>query len=197
MMSVALERTYTPQDLLAMPDGQIYELDDGRLVERDMSMLSSWVAGALLNLVWAYAGENKLGRAWGANVGYACFPNSPREVRCPDVSFIRAGRLPAGLASDEGLGPIAPDLAVEVRSPTESAYMVQKKVDEYLSAGAPLVWVIYPASRGSYVCRRDGSVAWLNQSDHFSGEEVIPGFRCNLPAILPEKALEQAAPGSA
>ncbi len=88
-MSVALERTYTPEDLLAMPDSKIYELDDGHLVERDMSMLSSWVGGALFSLISIYVRENKLGWVWGADLGYVCFPAAPRNCA------IRTSRLSA------------------------------------------------------------------------------------------------------
>lgn len=192
-MSVALERPYTPEDLLAMPDSKIYELDDGQLVKRDMSMLSSWVAGRLYRFVDSFVDEHKLGRAWCADLGYACFPGAPPKVRYPDVSFIRRDRLPGGLASDERFCPIAPDLAVEVISPNESAYKVQKKVAEYLAAGVALVWVVYPELRGAYVYRRDGSVACQDENDELSGKGVIPGFRCAGASILPEKPAQESA----
>jgi Uma2 family endonuclease len=193
-MSVALQRTYTPQDLLAMEDSKIYELEDGHLVEREMSMLSSWVGAALVGFVGPYVREHQLGWAWGADLGYTCFPDSPRKVRYPDVSFIRSVRLPGGLSVDEGYCDIPPDLAVEVVSPNERSYKVQKRVVEYLEAGVLLVWVIDPEIRRAHVYRRDGSVVWLREKDELSGEDVIPGFRCRLASILPEKPVEQPAP---
>jgi len=193
-MSVALaERTYTPDDLLAMEDGKIYELDDGHLVRRDTSMRSSWVGGRLYRFLDIFVDENKLGWAWHADLGYVCFPDAPRKVRRPDVSFIRAARLPGGLSVDAGYCNIAPDLAVEVISPKEPAYKVEKKVVEYLEAGVPLVWVINPASRRAHVYRRDGSVTWFREDDELSGEDVVAGFRCRLGSILPEKPTGQTA----
>jgi Uma2 family endonuclease len=193
-MSVALEeRTYTPEDLLAMEDGKIYELDDGRLVRRDMSSVSSWVGGRLHRFLDTYVDENKLGWAWPSDLGYLCFPGAPRTVRRPDVSFIRSGRLPGGLSSDAGYCDIAPDLAVEVVSPKERFYKVEKKVVEYLDAGVPLVWVINPGARRALVYRHDGSVTWLREDDELSGEDVVPGFRCRLASILPETPIGQTA----
>ncbi len=96
-MSIVAEQTYTPEDLLAMPDRKDYELVDGHLVERHMSVLSSWVAGRLLRFVDIFVEENQLGWAWPAGQGYVCFPDSPRKVRFPDVSFVRKDRLPEGL----------------------------------------------------------------------------------------------------
>ena len=190
-MSVALQRTYTPEDLLAMPDGKIYELEDGRLLRRELSVISSWVGGRLHRFLDIFGDDHKLGWAWPSDVGYLCFPDSPRKVRRPDVSFIRSGRLPGGLLPDSGFCVTAPDLAVEVLSPQEKAHRVQKKVVEYLGAGVQLVWVIDPVNRSAHVYRRDGSVTWLREDDELSGEDVIPVFRCRLASILPEKPVEQ------
>ncbi len=194
-MSVALEeRTYTPEDLLAMEDGKIYELDDGHLVRREMSMRSSWVGSRLYRFLDTHVDENKLGRAWHADLGYVCFPGAPRRVRHPDVSFIRSGRLPGGLSSDQGYCDIAPDLAVEVVSPNELAYEVVKKVVEYLDAGVLLIWVVYPESRTVLVIRHNRTGTLHREDDELSGEDIIPGFRCRLASILPEKPIVQSAP---
>ncbi|MGO9467418.1 MAG: Uma2 family endonuclease [Isosphaeraceae bacterium] len=194
-MSVTLEeRTCTPEDLLAMEDAKIYELDDGRLVRRETSMRSSWVGGRLHSFLAMYVDQNKLGWVWPSDLGYVCIPGAPRTVRRADVSFIRSGRLPGGLASDAGYCVIAPDVAVEVVSPKEPAYRLQKKVNEYIAAGVQLVWVIYPQTRMALVYRRDGSVTWLREDDELSGEDIIPGFRCRVASILPEKPIVQSTP---
>ena len=83
-------------------------------------------------------------------------------MRKPDVSFVRKERLPEGLTS-EGYLYIPPDLAVEVVSPNDLAYQVDHKVDEYLNAGVPLVWVINPESRKVFIHRRDMSVSVLRE----------------------------------
>jgi len=176
-----------------MEDGKIYELDDGHLVRRDMSMRSSWVGSRLHRFLDILVDENKLGWAWCADLGYVCFPDAPRKVRRPDVSFIRSGRLPGGLSSDAGYCDIAPDLAVEVVSPNESAYKIEKKVIEYLAARVPLIWVINPGTRRAHVYRHNGLVTWLGEDEKLSEEDVVPGFRCRLGSILPEKPTGETA----
>jgi Uma2 family endonuclease len=193
-MSTVAEKTYTPEDLLTMPDRKNYELVDGHLVERSMSAVSSWVGGQLHYELTSFLRGNPLGWAWPADQGYECFPDAPGKVRRPDVSFVRKERLPQGLTS-EGYVYIPPDLAAEVVSPNDSSYEVERKVVEYLNAGVLLVWVIDPEARTVRVHRKDGSVSWLREWDELSGEDVVPGFRCKLEAIFPKKPAAPA-PGS-
>ncbi len=191
-MHVVAEKTYTPEALLSMPDEKDYELVDGLLVERNMSVLSSWVGGQVYFELNAFLRENPIGWAWPADLGYACFPDAPKKVRKPDVSFIRKERLPEGLTS-EGYESITPDLAVEVVSPNESSYEVEAKVIEYLDAGVSLIWIIHPEVRTVRIHRGDGSVTWLREKAELSGEGVVPGFRCPVSAIFPKKPEQPGA----
>ena len=193
-MSAVVEQTYTPEDLLAMPDRKRYELVDGQLVERHMSRLSSWVGGRLHRFIDTFVDEHQRGWAWHADQGYVCFPDSPRKVRFPDVSYVSKHRLPEGLTSD-GYIYVPPDLAVEVVSPNDSSYEVHRKVLEYLDAGVALVWVIDPEARMAQIYRRDGSTNLLREDGELSGEDVLPGFRCRLAAIFPEKTAGKLATG--
>ena len=185
-MSTVLEKTYTPEDLLWMPDRKSYELVDGRLVERNSSVLSSWVSGQMHRALDVFIDENQLGWAWVADLGYVCFPDAPGTVRKPDVSFVRKERLPEGPTS-EGYLYIPPDLAVEVISPNDLAYQVDHKVREYLDAGVALIWVINPEERTVRIHRRDRSISWLEEQDELLGEDVIPGFRCCVSTLFPAK----------
>ncbi len=191
-MHIVAEKIYTPEDLLSMPDGKNYELVDGHLVERNMSQLSSWVGGRLFGEIHLSLRNDPIGWAWPADLDYECYPDHPNKVRKPDVSFIRKERMPEGPTS-EGYSHIPPDLAVEVVSPNDLWHEVQAKVDEYLAAGVLLVWVIDPEARTMYVHRRDGTVSRLREGDEISGEGMIPGFRCDLTSILPEKPRLQDA----
>jgi Uma2 family endonuclease len=193
-MSTIVEKTYTPEELLAMPDLKGYELVDGHLVERHMSRLSSWVGGRVHRFLDIFAEQNQLGWVWPADQGYACYADAPGKVRFPDVSFIRKERLPDALTS-EGYTYIPPDLAVEVISPNELAYEVENKVVEYLDAGVALVWVINPEARTVHIHRGNGSVGWLREQDELSGEDVVPGFRCRVAVLFPAKPAESLSAG--
>src|SRR3954452_2213270 len=131
MSAVASEPTYTPEDLLSLPDnGKGYELVRGRLVEQCMGGFASWVASQIKFLLVAFGQNRGLGWVLDSEGSYQCFRDDPGKVRKPDVSFIRRGRLP-GERIPAGHVPLPPDLAVEVVSPNDTAYEVDAKVEEY------------------------------------------------------------------
>jgi Uma2 family endonuclease len=192
--AVATEARYTPEDLLAMPDSESYELVHGKLLERKMGVESSGVGGELLIHVGQHCKRHGLGRVLPADTGYQCFPHDPDLVRKADVSFIRKDRLPGGRLP-KGWAKFPPDLAVEIVSPNDLAEEVEEKLVDYRRAGVPLVWVIYPGARTARIHRSDGSASYLSEDDELSGEDVIPGFRCPLREILPPR--EQPEPAQA
>jgi Uma2 family endonuclease len=174
-----VSQTYTPEDLLAMPNGDDFELVGGELVERNMGSESSWIGGRLHHFLSTFCDAANAGWVAPADASYQCFPDDADKVRKPDVSFIRLERLPAE-DRPEGHCPIAPDLAVEVISPHDLYSDVENKVDEYLEAGVALVWVIDAPTRTVRVHRADGTLADLQEDDELDGENVLPGFRCLL-----------------
>lgn len=101
----------------------------------------------------------------------------PRTVRAPDVSFVRTERLPAGGLGDAQL-KIAPDLAVEILSPSETAARLDEKLEDYAASRVPLVWVIDPERRSVRVIAVEAPVRWLREGDTLDGGSTIPGFAC-------------------
>lgn len=185
MASVAVQTepaksVYTPEDLLTMPDGDRYDLVDGKLVERNMSFWSSYVALTAGTLLRVYCLAHNLGWVVPEGTSYQCFPLRPGKVRKPDVSFIRLDRLTLAQAIVEGHIPIHPDLAAEVISPRDVHYEVDEKVDEWLKAGVGLVWVINPRRCSVRVHRADGAEIILHEQDELSGEQIVPGFHCRV-----------------
>ena len=176
----------TPEELLAMPEGGHYELIDGELKERRVSLLSNLVVAEITAILRNHCRSQYLGWILAAERGYQCFPWKPGRVRRSDVSFIRADRMSKERLS-EGFCSIAPDVAVEVVSPNDRIWKLNQKVDDYLRAGVKLVWVVHPDIHAVQVFRADGSGSWLRASDELSGEDVIPGFRWRVEAFFPIK----------
>ncbi|HMO97391.1 MAG TPA: Uma2 family endonuclease, partial [Tepidiformaceae bacterium] len=175
MASVPTSRVYVAEDLDTLPDGDRYEIIDGELKERIMSSLSSKIASNLVGLLWIWARANQPGHIMGADGGYTSFPWTSGDLRMPDVSYISATRVKKFPA--RGWLDIPPDLAVEVVSPTDLAANVQKKALDYVRAGVPLVWVVFPETRtvevfGSAAATRQ----LLHEADTLTGEDVLPGF---------------------
>jgi Uma2 family endonuclease len=78
----------------------------------------------------------------------------------------------------------APDLAVEVLSPSDSPGDVQQKVRDYLDAGARLVWTIAPEARTASVYRASSSARLLREADHLDGEDLLPGLSIPLAELF-------------
>ncbi|HZL36151.1 MAG TPA: Uma2 family endonuclease [Tepidisphaeraceae bacterium] len=179
MTSPSPVQTYTPDDLLAMADAVEYELVDGHLVERNVSIESSGVAlqiGTLLNIE---AKRTGLASVYGPDLGYQSFAKHPNRIRKPDVSVVRKDRLKE-LQLNRGYMPIPADLAVEVVSPNDSYYEVAQKVAEYLEAGFGMVWVVDPNLKTVRIERAGGAITLLHENDGITAEPVLPEFRCKV-----------------
>jgi Uma2 family endonuclease len=173
----------TAEELLAMGTNQRCELVRGEL--RTMAP-SGFEHGAIIinlsSVLASFVRQNKLGIVLGAETGYT-LERGPDTVRGADVSFVSAARIPAGPLTKkfwEG----APDLAVEVISPDDRARDIEEKVEEYLRAGARLVWVVSPRLRNVTIYRPAGNPVVLRDTDELSGEDVVPGFTCRVSDIF-------------
>jgi len=191
MPSAIVSQHYTPEDLLAMPDGHRFELVEGQLVERNVSVESSWIAQQINYRLCHYAETSQPGLVLGPDCGYQIFPDDPNRVRFPDGSFIRSGRLPND-APPRGHVRVVPDLVIEVVSPNDLAWEVDVKVMEYLQAGVPVVWVFFPDTPSVSVYRCNGEVARLGIGDALSGVEVLPGFTCPVADVFPRPSTAPA-----
>jgi Uma2 family endonuclease len=180
MSTAAQQSILTPEDLLSLPDGDRYELVDGQLVERNLSTWSSYVAGRVYRLVANFTEPKHAGWPFPEGTSYQCFPNHPNKVRRPDFSFIQLDRLSAKQALEGGHIPIVPDMAVEVVSPNDLYYEVEIKINEWMTAGVRLLWIINPQTRNVRVFLDGGSSDAVQEKDEISGEDVIVGFRCRV-----------------
>ncbi|HEX6121639.1 MAG TPA: Uma2 family endonuclease, partial [Ktedonobacterales bacterium] len=141
----------TAAQLAAMPDdARGYELVDGRLVK--MPPAGGWhgsSSGRLTIALGAYVDEHDLGVVLAAETGFLVSqPGAPDTVLAPDVAFVRAERVPTpGSPEYEGFWPLAPDLVIEVASPSQSAPELAAKARRWLDAGVRLVWIVWPKAR--------------------------------------------------
>ena len=172
----------TPEQLLALPEGDHFELVGGKLVEKNVGFESSWIGSLLMTMLMTHCRQNRLGWVVGNEPGFRCYPNDANQVRKPDIAFVSFARLPAG-KPPVGYCVVVPNLAVEVVSPTDVAKDIEDKVSEYLAAGVECVWVVHPNSRRVQVYTGDRGVI-LNESDELSGDPLIPGFRCSLKELF-------------
>ena len=143
--------------------------EHGRIVSRVNARLESFVE------------QQALGVVTGAETGFH-IGRDPDTVRAPDVSFVRAERVPA--APTKGFFPGAPDLAVEVLSPNDRASELLAKVQDWLGAGCRAVWVVDPATHTVSAYNRANEVTVYTVSDELPGGDLLPGFSLPVAEIF-------------
>jgi Uma2 family endonuclease len=170
----------TADELLHMPDdGWKYELDRGELIRmRPSGSRSSRVSRKVGSKLDAFVDEHNLGVCGDADWGFRLASN-PDIVRAPDIGFVRAARIPVEGLPD-GFWPGAPDLAIEVLSPSDRLADLLVKVQELLAAGTRLVWVLDPETRRAFIFRPGQEPQIVNSDGELSGEDVVPGFVLRL-----------------
>lgn len=125
---------------------------------------------------------NNLGVVVGAETGFL-LTSSPDTVLGPDIAFIKRERIPAE-GRPKGFWPGAPDLAVEVLSPSMTKAEIEEKVREYLAAGTLAVVIVNPKRRGVTVHRPRGQAQILAERDTLDLDDVVPGFRIHIATIF-------------
>jgi Uma2 family endonuclease len=174
----------TADELLRRPeDGWRYELVEGRLVRMSPT---GWKHGqivlALLRAVDRFAEAQGLGQVIPAETGFWISPpGEPDTVLAPDLAFVRTGREPE--AAFAGFPRLAPDLVVEVASPSQGRGELGAKALRWLSGGVRVVWVVLPEPRVVEVWRGTGIDRTVSAEEELPGDEVLPGF------VLPVRRL--------
>ena len=107
----------------------------------------------------------------------------PDTVRAPDVLFLSHER-DARRTRRAGFLEVAPDLVVEILSPTDRPKTLRRKLDEYFAAGVRMAWVIDPAARVVRVHRSGGQVRTVEAGDVIAGEDVLPGFELSVDDVF-------------
>ncbi|MBI3411009.1 MAG: Uma2 family endonuclease [Planctomycetes bacterium] len=125
--------------------------------------------------------EKNLGTVTANDTGFVTERN-PDSVRGPDVAFWSRKRL-----SEIPLGyiEVAPDLAVEVLSPSNPSKKIRTKLKEYFEKGVSMVWIVAPEDRTVTVYRSSDEGRLLHENADLSGEEILPGFSCKVADLLP------------
>ncbi len=173
-------------ELWEMPsDNMRHELVKGEL----RTMVPSggehgWLVMQLAAPLLQYVKRKRLGWVVGADVGFVLTRN-PDTVRAPDAAFISKTHFSTG-GLPKKFVPFAPDLAVEIISPSERAGEVQEKVDDYLNSGCEMVWLIYPTKKTVIVHRPKQRPKTLTEKDILSGADVVPGFEIPVGEIFEE-----------
>ena len=181
--AVTLEAILTGEELFALGDIGPAELIDGRIIPMsptggEHGRVETELAARLRE----FARQHKLGWVVAGEAGIFTRRN-PDRVRGMDVAFIsymRLPRLPAGFLT------IAPELVVEIISPTDRWIDVQTKIEEYLAIGVDCVWVVDPAAHSVRVYRASARMTRLENGDMLRGEGLLAGLEISLAELFGE-----------
>jgi Uma2 family endonuclease len=167
--------TMTAEDLWRMPDdGMKHELVRGELrTTTPPGYEHGWIGQRIARRLGTHADEGNLGDVTG-EVGFK-LPTEPETVRAPDVAFVARERIPAS-GRPRRFFEGAPDLAVEVVSPSDTSTEVHEKALDWLAAGARLVLVVHPRPRTVTAYRSPTEIVILRDSDTLEAGDVVAGW---------------------
>lgn len=152
------------------------ELVEGEVVSVSPGMfLRNRIRDKLLHVLMTFLESHKLGTA----VAEQPFHLFGSTVRYPDVAFVASGRELAPREFPKG----APDLAIEVISPSNTPREIERRVSDFFAAGSKRVWVIYPEEREVYIYGLAG-VTRRTATDTLEETELLPGFSIKVASLF-------------
>lgn len=173
---VVIQKPVTSEEMFMMPNGNVRrELVRGEVRWTELAEVSHGrVTVNVATSLYRHAHENGLGFAYAAGTGFK-IASGPDTVRAPDVAFVRRESLEE-VGEVEGYWPGAPDLAVEVVSPTDLYTEVEEKVADWLESGVRMVVIVNPRNKTVTVRRSESEITVLGEDDTLNGGETVPGW---------------------
>ena len=177
--------TATEQDVLDLDDHQdrLCELFDGVLVEKTMGARESMLAAVIIRIIGSFVTPRRLGFVFAPD---GMFRLRPRLILIPDVAFVARKSLAGGKFPDDAVAPIAPDLAVEVLSKSNTSDEMARKRREYFAAGTKLVWEFDLKARNVRVYTGAEKSVLLSRNQILEGSPVLRGLKINLRELFAE-----------
>ncbi len=164
-------------------DDEHYELVDGRLMEKAMGAEEQFIDSDFYRVLANYVLAHGLG--WTVMECKFALPHVGNN-RIPDLAYLSYSTWPKANRRPKGpLVAVAPDLAVEVISPSDGGRDIIKKMQEYFRAGCKAVWVVWPDAEQIHVYDSPKSVKIYGAGDILEGDPVVPGFRLPLIELFP------------
>ena len=177
-------RNITAAELYELGEDAPYVLIKGELVEEmsPQGRLHGKVLSKLNSILDTEIVDPEMGELLVGDVGFVLARN-PDTVLAPDLAFVRAERLEN--AGDAYLD-FAPDLAIEVVSPSNTPAEIARKIELYLSHGSSEVWVVRPRKRDIVVHRPDAAETVVRDGEILNSP-LFPGKGLTLSSVFPPR----------
>jgi len=178
-----LDRPYTAEELLHFPNDWHYELIEGYLRPMMPTGDAHGTCTAKFSaFITIHVLEKGLGDIFAAESGFIIGQN-PDTVKAPDFAFVAKDRLT--FVRSQRFVPVAPDLVLETRSPSDRKASIQEKIEEWLAAGVRIVLDLDPAKEELHVYRQNAEPVTLSVEDSFVADDLLPGLVLPLRKVFP------------
>jgi Uma2 family endonuclease len=176
-------RLFTAEDLAALGDDSHVELVRGELRQKVATKLRHGkVGGRFQTHLGIYALNVLPGEVIHGETGFL-LEDDPDSVVMPDVTFIRRDRMPPDSELDR-FAPVAPDVALEVLSPSNTRQEIDEKLAIFRAAGAALIWIADPVTKTIGAYSPAGLLRVYGLGDDLDGGDVLPGFLVPVAAFF-------------
>lgn len=173
-MTIAKPRLTEDQFMRLPDDGRKYELVDGEAKPVPASVRHD-IIGVTVAAVLRPAAKG-IAYISGPQAG---FRMRSGNIRCPDVAVVLKSKLPNGVPPD-GFGDAAPDICIEIISPSEEPAEKQRKLNEYFDSGATFVWHLTPETKSVRIYMSPIDFTTLESGQEIDGGSVLPTFHCTV-----------------
>lgn len=184
MKTTVAHKEWTEESLMSLPDnGNKYELVKGKLKMNPAGFEHESIGARLISDLEKFVRENKLGIVCGSSAGYWM---KSGNFRSPDISFVGKDRLMGFKRPPKGFFKGAPDLAVEILSPSDTVEGLHEKIVEYFDNGSHLAWVVNPEEQIVLIYHSQQPEKLLRKGDSLDGEDIVPGFSLPVSDLFKE-----------
>jgi Uma2 family endonuclease len=175
----------TEEDVIRIHDREdrLCELVDGILVEKVMGAYESMLAVEIARLLKNFVKPRKLGTVLGSD---GMLKLAPGLIRIPDVAYLSMAKFPNGRFPKGAAAPLAPDLPVEVLSPSNTVKEMDEKLEDYFNHGARLVWYVDPDRRAIDVYTGVNAHRTYTEKEKLDGGDLLPGFELDIAELFAE-----------
>ena len=175
-------KVWTDEELEALPkDGYKRELLDGEIIMSPVHANHGMVCLRFGAQLLQFVQQHKLGAVYDSSTGFRL---SETLLLSPDIAFVSKARLKKIMPALDKFLTGAPDLVVEVLSPSDRMSQINRKLDHYFEHGTKLAWLINWPKGQVHIYTPDSIEALTRPNDVLNGGAVLPGFKCKLSRIF-------------
>jgi Uma2 family endonuclease len=179
---LATRKKWTDERLEGLSkEGYKHEVLDGKIIMSPVHASHGAICTRLILLLGPFIHRHKMGEIYDSSTGFRL---SPDIVLSPDISFVSKARLKKIFVAPDKFLYGAPDLGVEVLSPSDRLREAHRKLDRYFEFGTRMVWWVDWKKEQVHVYTPDSIDALTRPNDILTAELVLPGFKCRLSRIF-------------